>query len=185
MRLSHETLGEERRNGEEDRGPASGALRPSRGGQPERQRTRTRHRLAPPLPSQGESGRRVPGGGAARCPLRPFLLPSSRASSCASCARGPRIRRHRAGARGRPRPTGRSRAAAGRARLPRASGFRYSRAPSLLPSAPGSWPLPAQLGRDLGRGVGGGRQSPAAPRDRPPGRPRGLLCAPSGPVLAE
>lgn len=48
-------------------------------------------RLAPPLPRQGESGRRVPGGGTARCPSGPPsspspLLPSSRAS-CASCAR--------------------------------------------------------------------------------------------------
>lgn len=46
-----------------------------------------------------------------------------------------------------------------------------SAALALRPSSrrpPGSRPLPAQLGRDLGGGVGGGRQPRTAQRDQPP-----------------
>lgn len=108
---------------------------------------------ASPHPCPGESGRQVPGGGAARSAVRPSLFPPSRAASCASCARAPRIRHHRAGARDRPvlqvgaalRPEGKG--------LPREPGFRCPRPPSLLLPIRGSWPLPAQLGRDLAAGA--------------------------------
>lgn len=93
---------ERERNQGQDRGPAAGALQ-SRGGDSQRLRA-PELKTTSPHPCPGESGRRVPGGGAARSLLRPS--PSSCASSCASCVGTPRIRRHHAGARGRPSPSG-------------------------------------------------------------------------------
>lgn len=57
--------------------------------------------------------------------------------------------------------------------LPRESGFRYLHPPSFLPPTLGSWPLPAQLGRDLGSRSSSGRQRRAASRDQPLWLPSG------------
>lgn len=122
-----------------------------------------------PAPSSGR--RRGPHSGPPSFPppLPPVVPAAPEPRESAATAQVP--------AAGRPRPTGRSRAAAGARRAPAGAGFRYARSPSLLPPASGSWPLPAQLGRNVGSGVGGGRQLRAASRERPPWQPPGSSCA--------
>lgn len=135
---------------------------------------------ASPHPCPGESGRQVPGGGAARSAVRPSLFPPSRAASCASCARAPRIRHHRAGARDRPvlqvgaalRPEGKG--------LPREPGFRCPRPPSLLLSEAAGHSPPNLDGTWQQAPVPCGLAGPASLAD-----PRSLPRAPPGPVPAE
>lgn len=167
----------EERLGDQDRGPAARAFQTRAGGS--LRFGAQALKSASPHPCPDESGQRVPGGLAARSPFRPFLLPSSRDSSCASCAGAPRTPRRRAGARGvlvlqvgaAPRPE--------RAGLPRERGSRDS-APAVLPRQPRD----LELGPDLGSGTDGGA---SAVRPRGTGLPAalgGLPCAPSRPVPA-
>ena len=175
MRLHYENLREKSQKhgpGKRFRGPRP----PTQRGRPACAETcLAGHRLAPPLLGQRESRRGVPGDGAV--PTLALPLPCSPASSGASCAGAPRIRRHRAGSWGRPHATGRSRAAAaGGAHSSSGSGF-PPRSFSVPPPDGPYRPFPAQLGRSLGSGVGGGHQLLEASRDRSPWQHSGASSA--------
>lgn len=145
--------------------------------------TRTKHHLAPPLSgriraaSSGRRHRAVPAE-ALPPPAPPAVPAAPKPRESAATAQVPTaVLALQVGATPRP----------GRTELPREPGFRCLHLPSLLPPALGKWPLPAQLGRDLGSRRGSGRQRRAGSRDRPLWLPSGassarlpVQCLPSG-----
>ncbi|ELK13610.1 hypothetical protein PAL_GLEAN10012869 [Pteropus alecto] len=158
-------LGEKRiRNEEQETGPAARALRPGGGGSLRREAPELNS--ASPHPCPGEYRRRVPGGGAARSPLTPFLLPSSRApavpaapepgESAASAQVPAAALALEVGAAPRP----------GRGGLPR----------DLVPAALALCPSSFQP-RAAGRSPPNLDRTSAASRDQPPWRPSGASPA--------
>lgn len=154
------------RIGDQDRGPAARAFQTRAGGS--RRFGAQALETASPHPCPDESGRRVPGGLAARAPVRPFPLPPL-ATPAVPAAPGPRS----PAARRCPRPPVLQVGAAPRperAGLPREPGFRDSAPAALLPPT-----RDLELGPDLGSGTGGGASAvrprgtslPAAPRGPP------------------
>lgn len=140
--------------------------------------TRTKHHLAPPLSgriraaSSGRRHRAVPAEALPPpAPPAPPAVPAApELRESAATAQVPTaVLALQVGATPRPGRTG----------LPRESGFRCLRLPSLLPPASGNWPLPAQLGRDLGSRSrsGSGRQRRAGSRDQPLWLPSGASSA--------
>lgn len=177
MRLNYETLGEERQK----HGPRKrfrGRRPPPRRGRPACAETRLAgHRLAPPLPGQRESRRGVPGGGAVPALALPLCpLPCLQRCQLRRSPENPPPPRRFLRPPSMPQ-VGAARPPPGARTAPAGAGSRRARFPSLLPTAPGSRPFPAQLGRSLGSGVGGGHPLPAASRDRPPGQRSGASSA--------
>ena len=164
------------RNTDQQRGLEAGDLLPGGGVQPARRLASPG--TASPHPCWASANPGAEFRATARSPLWPCLFPAPlppvvpaapEPRESAATAQVPEAALTPQVGAARPPPGART--------APAGAGFRRARFPSLLPTAAGSGPFPAQLGRSLGSGVGDGHQLPAASRDRPPWQHSGASSA--------